>query len=792
MKVMGSVFLRATSSLLAVAVISSLFVAPSFAQGSDNQADEVIVTAQFRAQNLQDTPIAITSVTGEMLEARSQTDVTQIAQQAPNVLLTQNGDAYGASMVATIRGIGASDFNPALEPGVGIYVDDVYYATLTGGVMDLLDLERLEILRGPQGTLSGRNSIGGAIKMYSKRPGSGEGGYLAAAYGSRNRIDLRGGVDFNITEGVDMRLSGVNKRQKGYVERLDFGCVNPPGQNPDINPANGIPAILPPGAGSCVLSREGEVNYSAVRGQLRLRPSDSIDINIIGDYTYDDRAGTPSVIIPLYDDSGNIISPNRPVDPRINPYGDAFPLDSRWVCGQFCNYANFRNPASGNFAEFSTDGRTRFEGWGVSGQIDWTLADNLALTSITAYRTYDSSFTNEDLTPLAGYLGLSILDFWFFSQEIRLNGSLGENEEIQYTVGGYYSDQESVYTARQEFRDSIGAFFQRDPVPMTTKAVFGHVAWNTPIEGLTLNGGLRYTKEKKTYTFLRTTPLGAPHPILGGLTEARGVYDAGQWDYRANLQYRWSSNLMTYAQVATGYKGGGINPRPFQPQQAIPVGTEKLTGYEIGLKSDLFDRRLRLNVAGFLSKYKDIQLTTSACPPALGIPCLIVANAGDAEMKGFEVEASLRPADGLMIDASFSHLDFDYTRLATGVTGTTGPRLTDDRPFSPAWKWSAGVQYRADLGNAGSLTPRVDVSYQGRAYMAPRNEKLNEIQAFTIANARLTWRNVDEDLEASLEVTNIFDLYYFRTGSTAVDDPTFISGQPGRPREWAISVKKKF
>ena len=760
------------------------------------RGEEIIVTAQFREQNLQDTPIAITAVSGEMLEARSQSDLSQVTQQAPNVTLAPAGQSFGNSLIASIRGVGQRDFNPALEPGVGIYVDDVYYATLTGSILDLLDLNRVEILRGPQGTLSGRNSIGGAIKLYSKRPEGENTGSLAVTYGSRNRLDLRASGDFSLAEGVDVRLAAVSKRQEGYVERRDFGCDYPAGQYPDINPVGGVPSSLELGS-DCVLAREGEVDLSAVRGQLRLRPTSNIDINIIADYTYEDRAATPNVIVPILDGNGNYISPNVTPTADINPFPANLALDERFVCGPYCNYSTFRHEPEGNYAPFSTDGRFDFEGWGISGQIDWELSDRLQLTSITAYRTYSSKFSNDsDLSPLAQHLGLSILDFDFFSQELRLNGSFGGNDEIQYTVGGYYSDQESIYTARQEFRESLGAFYQRDPVPAQSKAGFAHVAW-TPIERVTLNGGIRYTDESKSYTFVRQTPTGGPHPILNALNGVTGTYETQEVDYRANIQFRWNDNIMTYAQVATGYKGGGVNPRPFFAPQALPFGPEKLTSYELGMKSDWFDRMLRLNVALFLSKYDGIQLTLGQCPGlgAPASPCALPANAGNADMQGFEIEATLNPTDGFIIDAALSHLDFDYTYLnpaAGGPTQPTGPQFGDTAPYTPSWKWSIGAQYRVDLGSAGSITPRFDISYQSEIFTGPRASELNGIDPYTLANARLTWRNADEDLEISAEVTNLFDKYYFRTFAADAIDPDFVTGQPGRPREWALTVKKLF
>jgi len=790
-------FYRSVSALAAASALSVTAVAHA-QEAAEPGANEIIVTAQFREQNLQDTPLAITAVSAEMLEARSQSDLSQVARQAPNVTLTPAGQAFGASMVASIRGVGQGDFNPALEPGVGIYVDDVYYATLTGSVMDLLDLQRVEILRGPQGTLSGRNSIGGAIKLFSKRPEGDNSGSISGTYGSRNRLDIRASGDFNLAEGVDARISGVSKRQKGYVERRDFGCDYPAGENPAINPANGIPRIAPVES-NCVLAREGEVDYSAVRGQLRLRPASTVDINIIADYTYDDRAATPNVIVPLRDASGNYVSPNVPYNPSVDPLGTGIALDSRFLCGPYCNYSTYSHPGNAQYAPFSTDGRFKFEGWGVSGQIEWDLAPSLQLVSITAYRTYSSQFSNDsDLSPLAQHLGLSILDFEFFSQELRLNGAFGANDEIQYTVGGYYSDQKSIYTARQEFRDSaIGAFYQRDPVPADSKALFAHVAWN-PVTDLTLSAGIRYTDESKSYTFVRVNPEGGPHPVLSALNGVTGNYESKRVDYRLNAQYRWSDNIMTYAQWSTGYKGGGINPRPFFAGQALPFGPETLSSYEAGVKTDWLNGAVRVNVAAFYSEYKDIQLTLSECPGLgpVARPCARPSNAGDADVKGIEVETTLEPVAGLLFDGAVSYLDFEYTYLnpaAGGPGNPTGPQFGDTRPYTPTWKWSIGAQYTIDLGDSGSLTPRIDAAYQGDMYVDAANDPLGRIDAYTLANARLTWRNADEDLEVSAELTNIFDKYYFLTHSAGSSlDSDFITGQPGRPREWAVTVKKKF
>jgi len=805
--------------------------------GNAAGSDEIVVTAQFREQNLQDTPIAITAVSSAVLEARSQTSIAQVANQAPSVTLKPQGAAFGPSLGANIRGVGQFDFNPAVEPGVGFYVDDVYFATLTGSILDLLDLDRVEILRGPQGTLAGRNSIGGALKLYSKRPTGSGTGYVTGTYGSRDRIDLRAAADFGIAPGIDMRLSGVAKKQRGYVSRLDFGCVYPAGgpatlpadaplnAGAPINPAGGVPRIAT--RDSCLLAKEGQVRYVAGRAQLRLRPSDRFEVNFNGDYTDDDRVSAGNILLRRNYPNGALASPRFPL-PAIPPYVTAtppgrdiqpfaatVPYDTRFVCGRYCTFENFINPADGAVPAAQGDGRVRFRGGGVSALAEWKIADQLQLVSISAWRGYKSEFSNDnDASPLAHSLGYGPLTFRFYSQELRLNGSFGANKELQYTIGGYYSDQKSVYTSFQDLRVSALRFAQADPVKADSKAVFAQVAW-TPLARLTLNGGIRYTDESKTYGYVRRTPGGGPPPAaLASLDGVLGRYKGDRVDYRGNVQYAFTDDIMAYAQVSTGFKGGGVNPRPYFAQQVLPFGQETLTSYEVGTKTDLFDRRLRLNLAAFLSKYKGIQLSLSNCTaitgPGFGVPCGLPVNAGDADIKGVELETTIRPVRNLVIDGAVSYLDFDYKRFgsysstnpATGaVTVVTvggpaapnGPQFGDYAPYTPAWKWSAGAQYEIALGDFGTLTPRLDAAFQGQIYTNTANRSSNRIDGYTVANARLTFRNARQDLELALEVTNFTNRYYLLTiYDQTVGAQGFATGQPGRPREWAVTLKKKF
>ena len=765
--------------------------APAVDETAQSGNQDIVVTAQFREQRLQDTPIAITAVNAAMLEARSQTDISQVAAQAPSVTLKPQGAAFGPSLGANIRGVGQFDFNPALEPGVGVYVDDVYYATLTGSVFDLLDLERVEVLRGPQGTLAGKNSIGGAIKLYSKKPTGDASGSISATYGIRDRIDLRASADFAITDRLFARLSGVSKKQDGYVKRLDFGCVNPPGSA--LNPTVG--GITPTKTGgNCVVARDGEVDYQALRGMLRY-VGERVELNVIGDYTIDDRNVAAGVLT---------YANNQLASVRGN--ATAVPYDSRFVCGRYCNYGSYFSPAGSwqgavapgfPLVETRGDGRTRFEGWGVSGQADIDLTDDLQFQSISAYRAYTLKFSNDDdLSPLAIGNGSGDLTFWSFSQELRLNGSFADNA-IEWTVGGFYMDQRSVYATFQDLRYAAIPlqFAGNDPVNADTKAGFVHVTWNVT-DRLSATGGLRYTKEHKDYTYARLNADGTVNPFLGAINGVTGEYNGNRWDYRANLQYRWSDQLMTYAQVSTGFKGGGINPRPFNPAQVQPFGPEKLTSYELGFKSDFWDRRIRFNLAAFHSDYKGIQLALLSCPQFGGPgPCALPQNAGDARIRGFEAELNLAPVEGLLIDAGLSLVDFKYKEInpsAGGAGNPTGPQLDDVPPYTPKWKWSMGIQYEIPTG-FGSITPRFDASYQSTVYSGSSNTNLELIPDYVVANGRITWRNEDNDWEVSGEVTNLFDKYYYLTAFDLTGAGAGLANkQPGRPREWALTVKKKF
>jgi iron complex outermembrane receptor protein len=249
---------------------------------------------------------------------------------------------------------------------------------------------------------------------------------------------------------------------------------------------------------------------------------------------------------------------------------------------------------------------------------------------------------------------------------------------------------------------------------------------------------------------------------------------------------------MTYAQVSTGYKGGGVNPRPFFTSQALPYDPEKLTAYEVGLKSRLFDRHVSLNTAVFYNRYKDFQGTLLRCDafsPFPGAPCTMSTNVGDADVRGAELEAQIQPTRALTIDASVGYLDFQYQNViaATGITRD----MTN--VYTPDFTAAAGIAYEISLGTAGTLTPRLDYSYRSEIYTDPVNTPLTRIAPQGLLNAKVTWRNAAGIWEASVAATNVTDAFYYESQAMRAAAPYFSgTGRPGAPREYFMTIKRNF
>ena len=790
-------FLLATSAVVGLA-------SPAFAQdqgqnpGQEQTAaasadgNEILVTAQFQAQSVQDTPLAITAQTGAMLEARGIETTKQLVAIAPSVNLTSNAAVFGVSTSVFIRGVGQYDNNFAYEPGVGMYLDDIYYGVITGADFELADIDRVEILRGPQGTLSGKNSEGGSIKIYTVKPRGDGSGYIEATYGSRDHIGLRGAYDVSLAKDLAaLRISGFTTNQDGYVKRLDFACANP-------SEAGNIPNS---GTGdNCQLGTEGGIDRWGLRAALRVTPSSQLEINIKADRTVD--KSDPAAL--------NLFYAFAPFGaPTYNNAVGGTPWDTRFIPSDpYTTYDTFKDTVAG----FDAGSKTLTKSWGVSGDISYDLGHNINLRSITGYRSLVSQAGfDQDGSPIGVATTLIYKTYHQFTQELRLSG---KSDLLDWTLGGFYYDAHGVLL--NSIDSGPTQFKTDDPVDTTSKSVFAHLVLH-PVKNLDLIGGIRYTDDRKTYDFTRYDLEGGPANAAQAPLNLLPlqVYSGDRVDYRLGVDYRFSDQVMAYAQYSTGYKGGGVNAKPFTAGQAVPFGPESIGTWEAGLKTDLADNRVRLNLAAFYSNYKDIVLVNAAglCnPPETPVntpSCVLSAapfNAGDAHMKGFEAEADLQPVDGLSITGSMSYLDFHYTRLAAAALASY-ITLDDYPPLTPKWKLSGGIAYAINLGNGATITPRFDVDYTSKTYSDPANNgfypvglpvapqfaNVNPylIPGHTVANARITFDSADKNWEASLSVSNLFNNYYWTNNFAFYYSGT---GQHvvAPPREWAVSIKHNF
>lgn len=769
---------------------------PASSQESEG-LEEVIVTAQFRSQDVQATPLAITAVTAEMLEARSQQDVGDVANRAPNVTLTTAAVGLGGaqSTSVTIRGIGQNDFNLAVEPGVGMYIDDVYYGAIYGSLLDLIDLERVEILRGPQGTLSGKNSEGGAIKLFSKQPSSQQDGYAEVKFGSFNQRMLRAGMNFEVVpDHLLLRVTGLADRQDGYVTRYDYQCRT--GQPADQ--LNNVPSLVAGGPAGCKLGSEGGKDLLGLRVALRFVPNDIFDDTL----TYDDTRDRSEPVATVLTHQGTWHGPGFSL---IGPPGPNLTANFTTPPGSFDSYSSYCGLVATPSA-YCASPTSSLNSWGLSNVLNVAFSPTLSLKLISAMRDLETkSAKDNDASPIPRAMNGINVDYKQYTQEIRLSGSSWE--KLNWTVGGFWFKANALQGGRINLDGAVDGvipfavttdFLFNDPVHIESKSGFAHAEF-LATDRLAFTAGVRYTDDFKKYDFVRSVAPGyTPGPIDSSILATNGstgTFEGARWDYRATASYEVSSDMHLYAQFATGFKGGGVNPRPYYVLQIKPFDPESVDAFEVGFKSRFLENSLQLNAAAFYNKYSDIQLTLNQCPTLIppGAPpnCYLPANVGSATIKGAEVEAEWIRG-GLRLDASASYLNFQYD----SVEPATLVRLTDKPPYTPEYKFSAGLQYAFLIGAAGSIIPRVDYLYQDATYTAALNFPNGRIPSYGLTNARVTYHFPDDKWQLSLAVLNVFDKYYplniaDNTPPQATRDESIVI-QPGGPREFFVGLKRKF
>lgn len=721
--------LLATAAVLASS--GAAFAQTQTAANTTGGIETVVVTAQYKTQNIQATPLAISAVTAQDLEQRGINDISQLASSVPALTLNKTPAAFGSGVQTYIRGVGQYDTAFASEPGVGMYIDDVYYGTMFGSDFDLLDLSRVEVLKGPQGVLGGKNNIGGSIRMVSQKPTDDNSGYLEGTYGSFNEIDIKGAFNATIMpDHLYLRVSAISRQQDGYVDIIDYACAHPA-------TAGSLPSFTQhPG---CQVGTQGGTDVSGGRVALRaLFPyhiEDNLAANIIRDnsesqadvlyaadpgdgFVYFNRGdgvqkltraqffgvNSNGVVgstsgIPAWNNAAKVCLGPGGAPPCFGPgpiglYG--IPWDQRFIPANTLKttYATYTDQQGHVY----NDG-ARVHAWGISNVVDWDILDNLHFKMITGYRYYNAANSNDsDVSPMSYQLTTSLPTNRELQQEERFTGTLLD-DKLDWTAGFFYYDRTNTQhgpvtlDANYDEGATFLVFEQNDRYITTNKSAYVHGIYHL-WDNLEFFGGIRYTSERKTYYFDHSGVV--PGYPLGGFF--RSTVDptldcnifAGHFcdhsihpallphtsrserpDYRAGLDYHVTDDIMTYFQFSTGYRTGGTNSRPFAPDQLDSYGPEQIKSYEIGAKTDWFDHRLRLNAAVYLANYTDIITPLAQTDFSLGFPLPYVhyVNLGSAKDKGFELEATAVPVDNLVIDASVSYTNLRSSALPGAPAG---------------------------------------------------------------------------------------------------------------------------
>ncbi len=742
---------------------------------------EVIVTAQFHAESLQSTPLAITAITGGQLLEKGYNDITGLGQVAPSVNLTSTGAYGGKTLAAFIRGVGASDYNFGVEPGVAFYLDDVYLGPSYGTMLllDVSDLEQVEVLRGPQGTLSGKNAIGGAVHLVSQRPKGDGSGYVQVETGSLSLSRVRAAYDTALIEDrLFMRVSGYSSHRDGYVHLLDFACVNPT----QTGNASAPYALQndPPYHG-CGRGSLGDEDVHAGRLQLRWLPVDDLEINLTGDYIDDGSNGAADVLIGMNPAGFTRFNATT----AVPQYG--VPYDSRFLPpSHFSSYATFTDRQYGlTFPPVDTL-LTR----DATLSADWKINSNLRLSSISAYRSYTGRWSyDSDSSPLATDSVYDNQIHQQLTQEVRLSG-VSRADRLSWTVGGFY------YHGRERDIAQIVAalynlYIDTDSQPYNSNyAAYLHTELKLT-DALTFIGGMRQSHENKTYLYVENDIPGTPGDSFPGgfYYPARTGYN--HFDYRAGLQYQLTPSFMAYWDISTGFRGGGFNPRPSIPAQAIAYGPERLISYEIGARNEFRERRVRFDNTAYFSRYRDVQLSANLVDVGSGFPDVVVTNAGAADIYGFESELEADLAGWLSVDATGSYTHFKYTNLGLAAGLANGPTLDTNQVYTPTWKFDAGARLTLPLlERYGRLTLNADFSWRSLQYANAANAPQMAIPAYGLLNARLSLA-MKHGWTVALGGTNLTNQFYYSAKNFISGDYQW-KGVPGLPAEWGLTVRRSF
>ncbi len=758
--------------------------------------EEIIVTARRREESLQAVPVSITAFGGVELEARQIRSLDQLGAVVPNLQYDKAAPSSGSSSVGQIfiRGIGQADYTPVTDPGVALYLDGVYLGRSPGNVLDLVDIDRVEVLRGPQGTLFGRNSIGGAIKVHSSRPTPGE---------TTNRLRVRVGNDnlaelmlkSNVGLGEDAAAGiAINRISRdGYVERTIDGV------------------------------RTGDRDRWAVRGSAAWDVSDTLDTFLVVDYTRIDENGAPTVSGGVnggqaFGTFGNAVLPSC-TSINVNPGFDGSPAGGPptfpppGVADGNAPGCFGADAVPGPFvSEASFPVVSTLESAGAALDINWDISDRAGIESTTGFRTMSMlSSRDGDNTPANIFATRDDYDHEQFSQELKFRYSSrgGRSESL---VGLFYFDESGFNLV--DVTVPTGAIQSGGFYANRSYAAYAHVSVDVT-DRFAISVGGRHTEDRKDYTpdqfslgdasagsepglFPPTWPnfagfyLAPTGPLAAGerlLDFTRSRLEFGNTDFSIDLSYQFADAVMGYLTYTTGFKSGGFDQRfvgPTPDRLPSSYRPETVNSVEAGLKAYALGRRLRFNMAVFDADYDDLQIIVRESFNPLTV------NAGRARVRGGEVEMSWLPADAWEVNLSAGHIDGRYRSL-TQSAQDSGVALDNRLVNAPEWSVAAGAAYGVELGTLGRLTTRVDWSWQDEQF----NDAINSVEisqpAYHLVNASVELLAADGGWRLALASRNLLDETYLVAGNSAFETAaSYVERVYGRPREFLVTFDYEF
>ena len=772
------------ASLAVTAALITLPAMPALAQETPAIEDasdiatsnEITVIARRREERLLDVPIAISALNTDALEKAGAKDLSGIQGAIPNVNIVQGrGSASSANFY--IRGIGQPDALQTFDPAVGVYVDGVYLSRIQGALLNLFDVQRVEVLRGPQGTLYGKNTIGGAVNVVSKKPDLDTiRGEAAVTYGRFDEVTAKGYVSAPlVTDKLALSLAGVYDDREGIV----------------TDPATG--------------KKYNDRNNLSSRAILRAKPSDTVEISIAGDYTRQRNAltlGQNTAPLIGFDYNATFTG--------LTPFVIAPAAVGEW---------DYKASTS-----LTGDKGQKLDHWGVSGTINVDLSDALQLVSITAYRKLKTDFfvDIDGTTAEVGDVFVGTRQHQF-SQELQLKL---EADKLKGVLGLYYLN-EHVTSHQEAYADSylryVGTplnFLRTIDDEQDTKsyAAFGQLTYDFT-DALSLTGGLRYTRETKEY--FRTTTATTSSPVFPAIVirntftfpdnlpapfnaDNSVTYEA--WTPSATLSYKPSRNTMVYGSVSRGFKSGGFNGRvnglgdvtqEIDGQRVIvpTFKPETVWTYEVGAKGSFLDGRVNLSAAAFYSDYSNFQARVGGGNTGITGGSFPVLNAGKLRIQGFEFDVNVRPADPVTLFASVGYLDADYKEFNDGrrapsfSCNPTGQAITCRPAFAPPLTLRTGGEYRVPLGDA-SLTLGGDVRFVDKHFLSVDNRQGLTEDGYLIGNL---YAQVDFDkFYLRGAVKNVGNTLYKTDGQEFSSVGNIQTVYYGDPRTWNVTVGVRF